>query len=83
MSTITLERPRHPAQRASERSTNFAGALGLLRLNLRRDRVVAPLWILLLGFLRLRPRATSLTTRSVSLTRPTTGRLCGASSATR
>jgi ABC-2 type transport system permease protein len=49
MSTATLERPRHPGRRAPERSTNFAGTLGLLRLNLRRDRIVAPLWILLLS----------------------------------
>jgi ABC-2 type transport system permease protein len=49
MSTTTLERPQHPAHRASERASNFAGTFGLLRLNLRRDRIVAPLWILLLS----------------------------------
>jgi ABC-2 type transport system permease protein len=49
MSTATLERPRHPGRRAPAHSTNFAGTLGLLRLNLRRDRLVAPLWILLLS----------------------------------
>ncbi len=49
MSTAALERQHGPAHRAVGRSSNFAGTLGLLRLYLRRDRVVAPLWILLLS----------------------------------
>ncbi len=49
MNTATLDRPPRPAHRTSARTGNFAGTLGLLRLNLRRDRIVAPLWILLLS----------------------------------
>jgi ABC-2 type transport system permease protein len=49
MSTATLHRPPHPAHRASAGSANFTGTVDLLRLNLRRDRIVAPLWILLLS----------------------------------
>lgn len=47
MSTV-LDRPPH-VHRAAPRGSNFSGTLGLLRLYLRRDRVVAPLWILLLS----------------------------------
>lgn len=47
MSTAVVERPhRH---RADVHTSNFTGTTGLLRLYLRRDRVVAPLWILLLS----------------------------------
>jgi polyether ionophore transport system permease protein len=49
MNTTTLDRPHPPAHRATEHASNFAGSVGLLRLYLRRDRVVAPLWILLLS----------------------------------
>jgi ABC-2 type transport system permease protein len=49
MSTATLQRPQHPDHWSAKRSGDFTGTLGLLRLNLRRDRVVAPLWILLLS----------------------------------
>jgi ABC-2 type transport system permease protein len=49
MSTATLDREHHAAHRAPAGASNFAGTLGLLRLNLRRDRIVAPLWILLLS----------------------------------
>lgn len=35
--------------RAPVRSSNFTGTSGLLRLYLRRDRVVLPLWVLLLS----------------------------------
>ncbi|MCV7229884.1 ABC transporter permease [Mycolicibacterium komossense] len=49
MSAATLQRPPQPAHRASAHSSPFAGTFGLLRLNLRRDRVTVPLWILLLS----------------------------------
>ena len=39
--------PRPPD--VSGRTSNFVGTLDLLRLNLRRDRIIAPLWILLLS----------------------------------
>jgi ABC-2 type transport system permease protein len=44
--TATLERP--PAQ-APSRASSFTGTLGMLRLYLRRDRIVLPLWVLLLS----------------------------------
>ncbi len=47
--SAVLDRPRRPAHQAPPRGTKFSGALGLLRLYLRRDRLVAPLWILLLS----------------------------------
>ncbi|MGH3632608.1 ABC transporter permease [Mycobacterium sp.] len=47
--TATAERPYQPAHQAPERGSNFSGALGMLRLYLRRDRVVLPLWVLLLS----------------------------------
>ncbi|GFG67305.1 ABC transporter permease [Mycobacterium kubicae] len=47
MSTALLERPGHAAP--PRRASNFVGTLGLLRLYLRRDRVVLPLWVLLLS----------------------------------
>jgi ABC-2 type transport system permease protein len=46
--TTVLDRSPH-AHRAAARGSNFSGTTGLLRLYLRRDRVVAPLWILLLS----------------------------------
>ncbi|MGO9925946.1 MAG: ABC transporter permease [Mycobacterium sp.] len=49
MSTATLDRPHHPAHQAPTAGSNFAGTLGMLRLYLRRDRVVLPLWVLLLS----------------------------------
>lgn len=45
MSTILTRRPDVVPQRNS----NFTGTLRLLRLYLRRDRVVLPLWVLLLS----------------------------------
>jgi ABC-2 type transport system permease protein len=47
--TTTLERPRHPAHEAPQRGSAFTGTLGMLRLYLRRDRVVLPLWVFLLS----------------------------------
>jgi ABC-2 type transport system permease protein len=47
MSTV-LDRHR-PAHEAPKRSSAFAGTRYLLRLYLRRDRVVLPLWVLLLS----------------------------------
>jgi ABC-2 type transport system permease protein len=44
--TTTLERP--PAS-APSRVSGLTGTLGLLRLYLRRDRIVLPLWVLLLS----------------------------------
>ncbi|CAN5478105.1 hypothetical protein BH09ACT7_BH09ACT7_22140 [soil metagenome] len=49
MSTATLQRPPHRAHRAANHASGFTGTVGLLRLNIRRDRIVAPLWILLLS----------------------------------
>lgn len=44
-----LDRPQHPLHQAARRGSNFSGTLELLRLYLRRDRIVAPAWILLLS----------------------------------
>jgi ABC-2 type transport system permease protein len=44
-----LDRPHQPAHQAPLRGSNFSGTLGLLRLFLRRDRIVLPLWVLLLS----------------------------------
>ncbi|WP_110882050.1 ABC transporter permease [Mycolicibacterium vulneris] len=49
MSTTTQERSRPPASPAPQRGSNFTGTLGMLRLNLRRDRISLPLWVLLLS----------------------------------
>ncbi|EID10948.1 ABC transporter transmembrane protein [Mycobacterium xenopi RIVM700367] len=50
MTTAMLDRPHRPAHQASPaRKWNFSGTLGLLRLYLRRDRIVLPLWVLLLS----------------------------------
>jgi ABC-2 type transport system permease protein len=49
MTTSTLQRPRHPAHEAPQRGSAFTGTLGMLRLYLRRDRVVLPLWVFLLS----------------------------------
>jgi ABC-2 type transport system permease protein len=45
MTTTTLHRP--PQARSA--GSNFTGTVGLLRLYLRRDRIVLPLWVLLLS----------------------------------
>ena len=47
--TTTLERPQHPAHEAPQHGSAFTGTLGMLRLYLRRDRIVLPLWVLLLS----------------------------------
>jgi len=44
--TTTLDRP---AREAPARGSAFTGTLGMLRLYLRRDRIVLPLWVLLLS----------------------------------
>lgn len=44
--TTTLDRPAHTAP---QRGSAFTGTLGMLRLYLRRDRLVLPLWVLLLS----------------------------------
>ncbi len=49
MTTLTLDRPHRPAHQAPQRNSAFTGTLGMLRLYLRRDRVVLPLWVLLLS----------------------------------
>ena len=46
MSTATLDLPVH---QGPQRSSNFAGTLGMLRLYVRRDRISLPLWVLLLS----------------------------------
>ena len=47
--TATLERPQQPAHEAPRRGSAFTGTFGMLRLYLRRDRIVLPLWVLLLS----------------------------------
>ncbi|OSC36402.1 ABC transporter permease [Mycobacterium decipiens] len=49
MSTTVLDRPSPTPHHGPQRGSNFAGTFGLLRLYLRRDRVVLPLWVLLLS----------------------------------
>jgi ABC-2 type transport system permease protein len=49
MNPATVHRPHHPAHQAPQRDSAFTGTLGMLRLYLRRDRVVLPLWVLLLS----------------------------------
>ncbi len=49
MSTSTLDRPQQPAHEAPAHRSAFTGTLGMLRLFLRRDRIVLPLWVLLLS----------------------------------
>jgi len=49
MSTATLDRPDYPAHHAPARRSNFSGTLRMMRLYLRRDRIVLPLWVLLLS----------------------------------
>lgn len=49
MSTAVLDRPSHPAHRGAQRTSPFVGTAGMLRLYLRRDRIVLPLWVLLLS----------------------------------
>ncbi|MDT5219223.1 MAG: polyether ionophore transport system permease protein [Mycobacterium sp.] len=47
MSNALLDRPARRAE--PQRDSHFTGTLGLLRLYLRRDRVVLPLWVFLLS----------------------------------
>lgn len=49
MSTAILDRRNHAQPRGPQRGSNFTGTIGLLRLYLRRDRVVLPLWVFLLS----------------------------------
>ena len=46
--SAVLDRQR-PAHQAPVRGSSFSGTVGLLRLYLRRDRVVLPLWVALLS----------------------------------
>jgi ABC-2 type transport system permease protein len=48
MSTATLQR-HHPAHELPPSGSLFSGTIGLLRLYSRRDRIVLPLWVLLLS----------------------------------
>lgn len=47
--TTTLDRPHRPAHEAQQQGSVFSGTGGMLRLYLRRDRIVLPLWVLLLS----------------------------------
>lgn len=47
--TAVLDRPRHRAPDPPRQSSPLTGTLRLLRLYLRRDRIVLPLWVLLLS----------------------------------
>ncbi|MGB6206327.1 ABC transporter permease [Mycobacterium sp.] len=49
MTATMLDRPQYPAHEAPQRGSVFSGTFGMLRLYLRRDRVVLPLWVLLLS----------------------------------
>jgi ABC-2 type transport system permease protein len=49
MSAPVVDRPHRPAHEAPQQASAFTGTLGMLRLYLRRDRVVLPLWVLLLS----------------------------------
>jgi ABC-2 type transport system permease protein len=49
VTAAALESSPRPANRKLPRGTHFTGTFGLLRLYLRRDRVVLPLWVLLLS----------------------------------
>ncbi|SEL85879.1 ABC transporter permease [Rhodococcus maanshanensis] len=49
MSTVTVAGPRYPAAAAPRGASNLTGTLGFVRLFLRRDRIVLPLWVLLLS----------------------------------
>jgi ABC-2 type transport system permease protein len=47
--TATVAAPRHRRPEPVRGGSGFTGTLGLLRLYLRRDRIVLPLWVLLLS----------------------------------
>ena len=49
MTTATLDRPHGGFAERSTRSSDLTGTGQLLRLYLRRDRIVLPLWVLLLS----------------------------------
>ncbi|MGA8329505.1 MAG: ABC transporter permease, partial [Mycobacterium sp.] len=49
MTAPTLNPPHHPAHEAPQRRSTFTGTWAMLRLYLRRDRIVLPLWVLLLS----------------------------------
>ncbi|MET0474088.1 MAG: ABC transporter permease [Mycobacterium sp.] len=44
-----LDRPHRPSHQAPARASHFTGTFALLRLYLRRDRIVAAAWVLLLS----------------------------------
>ncbi|TRW79318.1 ABC transporter permease [Mycolicibacterium sp. 018/SC-01/001] len=46
--TTLIERP-HPAHHAPDHGTSLTGTMYLLRLYARRDRIILPLWVLLLS----------------------------------
>jgi polyether ionophore transport system permease protein len=47
--TAVLDRPRHRRPEPARQESPLTGTLGLLRLIARRDRIVLPLWVLLLS----------------------------------
>ncbi|MFI7671983.1 ABC transporter permease [Nocardia sp. NPDC049526] len=49
MTTATATRPHYGFTESARGASTFAGTLQLLRLYLRRDRIVLPLWVLLLS----------------------------------
>jgi len=49
MTTALASRPQHRRPEPARQSSPLTGTLGLLRLYARRDRVVLPLWVLLLS----------------------------------
>lgn len=49
MTTATLQRRHRPVPEARQQSSAFFGTSGMLRLFLRRDRVILPMWVFLLS----------------------------------
>lgn len=49
MTSLVAGRPLQPVHRPARPGADFAGTLGMLRLAARRDRIVVPLWVLLLS----------------------------------
>ncbi|MDD4865935.1 MAG: ABC transporter permease [Mycobacterium sp.] len=72
MSSATLDRSHRPAHPAPQRGSNFSGTLGMLRLDVRRDRISLPLWVLLLSV----PPAT-VYVGSIEMVYPTPGARAG------
>ncbi|WP_280254715.1 ABC transporter permease [Nocardia wallacei] len=49
MTTATISRPQYGFAESDRGASDFTGTMQLLRLYLRRDRIVLPLWVILLS----------------------------------